>query len=316
LVRYFVFLLVGLSLTACSMSLSRWRETVGPALVYEPPVRQSSSGSPGRLIVVNWNVHVGAGDVARAVETIMKREQTSGFGAPEFVFLLQESFRRGAEIPSVVGAGVPRRIAPPGLAFDIEDIARNLGWWMYYAPSMRNGARSGDEAEDRGNAILSSLPLENVQALELPFVLQRRVALMATVTDARRNPVLRVAVAHLDTRAPLAQGWYFGGPAARNRQAGAVAAALESFSNNDGVPFVLGADLNTQFGLGEGAVDTISKVIARADCGKASTHVSGLLLDHMFVRLPHASLPPQCLRIDDTFGSDHYPLMLPLEFPR
>ena len=264
-------------------------------------------------MVVNWNVHVGHGNVADLIEAVTRRERASGFGPPEFVFLLQESFRRGSEVPTSTRPGVPRRIAPPSFAIDIEDIARDFGWWMYYVPSMRNGDRAGEEAEDRGNAILSSLPLEKLHAVELPFVVQRRVALMATVTDARRKPMLRVGVAHLDTRAPLSRGWILGGPAARTRQAQAIVAEIENFDAD--VPLVLGADLNTQFGRGEGAVEAISKVLARADCGKASTHTSGLLLDHMFARVPEGWPTPRCVRLDGTFGSDHYPLMLPFQIP-
>ena len=44
--------------------------------------------------------------------------------------------------------------------------------------------RNGTGASDRGNAILSDLPLDRVRAFELPFVLQRRVPLLATSSHA------------------------------------------------------------------------------------------------------------------------------------
>jgi endonuclease/exonuclease/phosphatase family metal-dependent hydrolase len=197
---------------------------------------------------------------------------------------------------------------------EIEEVAHELGWWMYYAPSMRNGKEVGQEAEDRGNAILSSLPLEGLEAVELPFVVQRRVALIATVTDAQKKPKVRVAVAHLDTQAPLLKGWFFGGPAGRKQQAEGIVTALKKFSA-DALPLIVGGDLNTHFGSGESAVETISRVAARTGCGHEATHVSGLTLDHVFARIPETWPAPKCTRVDDTFGSDHYPLVLALDLP-
>src|SRR6185503_2814273 len=133
---------------------------------------------------------------------------------------------------------------------------RKLGWWLYYAPSMRNGDGIGEHAEDRGNAILSSLPLQGAEAVELPFAAQRRVALVATVTDAQKQPRLRVAVTHLDTRASLLRGWIFGGPAARNKQAKELVSALKKFEA-DPLPLIVGGDLNTYLGA-KAVIDTMS----------------------------------------------------------
>jgi endonuclease/exonuclease/phosphatase family metal-dependent hydrolase len=298
--------------TACasSLKLTQWRETVGPVLAIAPPAVSTSNDPDGRLIVVNWNMHVGNGNIEALVDDLSKREASGGQGKPEFVFLLQETFRRGSEIPDPGRSSVPGRIAPPNSAMDIQGVARRLGWWMYYAPSMRNGKLVGEDAEDRGNAILSSLPLDAVEAIELPFVVQRRVALIATVTDAQKKPRLRVAVAHLDTRAPVAQGWILGGPVIRKRQAEGFVAALRKF--DDDLPLVVGGDLNTLLGSGEGAVDTVSRLASRAECGGKATHNSGFVLDHMFTRIPHGWKSAGCSRMDDTFGSDHFPLVLPL----
>jgi endonuclease/exonuclease/phosphatase family metal-dependent hydrolase len=243
---------------------------------------------------VNWNVHVGHGNVAHLVEELSRAEQAKGYDRPEFVLLLQETFRRGSEVPVPGNVSVPRRISPPISAMDIEDLARELGWWMYYVPSMRNGNRVGADAEDRGNAILSSLPLADLEAVELPFVVQRRVALIATVTDAQSKPKLRVAVAHLDTRAPFFKGWILGGPSARNRQAHGIVAALGKFQN-DNLPLVLGSDLNSVFGTGESAVATVSKAVARIDCGKQGTHIR-FRTDHVIARTREVRTP-DCARI-------------------
>jgi endonuclease/exonuclease/phosphatase family metal-dependent hydrolase len=258
---------------------------------------------------VNWNVHVGNGDVAGLVQKISDAEKANGFGKPEFVLLLEESFRHGPDIPASTGVKVPSRIAPADPKLDIQDVARKLGWWLYYAPSMRNGDGVGLDAEDRGNAILSSLPLGGLEALELPFAVQRRVALIATITDAEKKPKLRVAVTHFDTRAPLLRGWIFGGPAARNNQAKEFVSVLRKFQS-DSLPLVVGGDLNTYIGS-KGVIDTMSGIGSHTDCGNEPTHTWGAKLDHIFANIP-TDWPGHCVREGTTFGSDHYPLVFPL----
>src|SRR5262245_34026906 len=188
------FVLSGLvnQLIASEATLLSYRRTVGPPVMFAPAEPRPFADQKGRLIVVNWNVHAGHGDIEELIDKISGAEQANGFGKPEFVLLLQESFRQGNDIPVSTGIKVPRRIAPPDPNVDIEDIAGKLGWWMLYAPSMRNGNSDGEKAEDRGNAVLSSLPLGGVEAVELPFGVQRRVALIATISDHHKQPRLRV----------------------------------------------------------------------------------------------------------------------------
>jgi endonuclease/exonuclease/phosphatase family metal-dependent hydrolase len=296
-------------LIASDPSVVSYRKTVGPPIVFVPPQPYASVTPNGRLIVVNWNVHVGHGDVAGLVEKISSVERANGLGKPEFVLLLEESFRHGPDIPASVGVKVPSRIAPPDPKLDIQDVARKLGWWLYYAPSMRNGDGVGMHAEDRGNAILSSLPLGGLEAVELPFAVQRRVALIATISDAEKKPRLRVAVTHFDTRAPLLQGWIFGGPAARNNQAKEFVLAVKKFQS-DSLPLVVGGDLNTYMGS-KSVIETMSGIGPQTDCGDAPTHTWGAKLDHIFSNIP-ADWAGHCVRGDSTFGSDHYPLVFPL----
>jgi len=284
-------------------------QTVGPPIVFTPPHARPLAHPEGRLIVVNWNVHVGHGDVEGLIKRVSAAEAADGFGKPEFVLLLEETFRRSVDIPAASGTKVPSRIAPPNPDFDIEDLAHKLEWWLYYVPSMRNGNGLGEHAEDRGNAILSSLPLESVTAVELPFEVQRRVALVATVTDVLKAPKLRVAVTHFDTRAPLWHGWIFGGPAARTNQANGFVASLENVAT-DRLPLVVGGDLNTSLGS-KGVIDILSTVAPHSDCGNRPTHSWGLALDHIFARIPE-TWTANCVRGDSAFGSDHYPLVLSL----
>ena len=73
---------------------------------------------------------------------------------------------------------------------DVDDIAERFGLSVAYVPSMRNGpARDLVAREDRGNAILSTEPLVDVRAIELPFGKQRRVAITALI-QPRNKPGL------------------------------------------------------------------------------------------------------------------------------
>ena len=58
-------------------------------------------------------------------------------------------------------------------SMDIDDHAASLGLSILYVPSMRNGP---DLREDRGNAIISTEPLLDPFALELPLARQPRRA--------------------------------------------------------------------------------------------------------------------------------------------
>ena len=93
--------------------------------------------------------------------------------------LLQEAFRADASVPASHGfAGPPAPFLPRTVPrADIAEIARELRLNLRYVPSMRNGGRPSD----RGNAILSDAAARGARAIELPLVLQRRVALAATV---------------------------------------------------------------------------------------------------------------------------------------
>jgi endonuclease/exonuclease/phosphatase family metal-dependent hydrolase len=300
------------SVSPSESPVAAYRRTVGPPVTVVPLTHVRSPGPAGRLIVVNWNVHVGHGDVVGLINNISTTEAAGGFGKPEFVLLLEESFRQSPEIPAVAGGTAPRRIPPPEPRTDIEDLARRLGWWLYYAPSMRNGHGEGDDAEDRGNAILSTLPLEAAESVELPFAVQRRVAVIATVVNVERQPIMRVAVTHLDTRAPLMQGWIFGGPAARTRQAKGFVDAVKKFEA-DRLPMIVAGDFNTYLGS-SGVIDTVSRLAPRTNCGNQPTHTWGMTLDHIFANIPE-DWAARCVRPDSTFGSDHYPLVLTLNIP-
>jgi endonuclease/exonuclease/phosphatase family metal-dependent hydrolase len=276
--------------------LARWRGGVGA------PVHHTAGFShPTRsdeIAVVSWNIAVGDGDLRAFVETLPS-------GRP-FILLLQEAYRSG-NVPMQPGAffagrlGGSRATEDPD---DIEALAAELGLHAYYVPSMRNGGPRSDE--DRGNAILSTLPLTDLMAVELPFERQRRVAVAATVTglDGRGEPwQLRVVSAHLDNLASVKYGW-LGGEFGRARQARALREAIEW----DG-PTVLGGDFNTWFGFTEPAfVETLVAFHDTRITDRRATFGRFLRLDHLFFRLDEG-WSADFRRGDDRFGSDHYPLV-------
>jgi len=265
----------------------------------------------GRILIVNWNVHLCHGNVTALLHELSRRESAAGYGTPNFVLLLQEALRRDKDIPNPGRNRVPRRIAPPLRRGDIVDWAKKMKWRMFYAPSVRNGRLVGNRAEDRGNAILTNLPMNSVEQIELPVGVHRRIAVMAIIGEESR-PLFRVAAAHLDTRASLSRGWVFGGPSARKRQAQALVSVLEEVSN-DGLPLIVGGDLNTHLGVNEASVKAVSKIVRRKKHGLKATHRSGLILDYIFARVPESWESGRCMRMSSHFGSDHYPLVLAIE---
>jgi endonuclease/exonuclease/phosphatase family metal-dependent hydrolase len=181
---------------------------------------------------------------------------------------------------------------------------------------MRNGIESS-AAEDRGNAIVSTLTLREPVLVELPLERQRRVAVIAEVEGRTRagSPWrLRVADVHLDTALALGHGGPF---AARRRQANALVSALAE-SSDAMVATVLAGDFNAWLGEREPALDVLRRAFPESPQGAdRSTWVGPLgvhaKLDHVFVRGPVAASRVQ--RLPGRFGSDHYPLLTIVSFP-
>ncbi len=284
--------------------LARWRDAVGPPVI-------GSTASPihtttDKITVVSWNIANGQGDVVRFARTLPVDTPV--------VMLLQEAYRAGTEVPSRLKADASFAGRLGGASAgphcqEIETIAAALGLNIYYVPSMRNGGGSSDE--DRGNAILSSFPLTDLIAVELPFERQRRVAIAATMqgmSAAGKPWQVRVASAHLDNMRSLRRG-IIGGEYGRTRQARAIRQVL-----GDG-PTVLGADLNTWFGFSEKAYIETARAFPQTRVTDTRATFMGLLrLDHLFFRLA-PEWQGTFRRADDRFGSDHYPLVGTLILP-
>lgn len=192
--------------------LELWCRGVGPPVRHRPPEGDAPATPADEITFVAWNTNVGRGDLDRLVQDLRAGHLT-GTPAVHFVLLLQEVYRSGDPVPPLVpdpsrsadriGADLPDRDRG-----DIRAFARSQGLHLFYGPSMRNGhprrgpgADGGDPPEDRGNAILSTLPLSDLQIVELPVRKQRRIVAVATVEgkSSQGEPWrLRVASVHLD----------------------------------------------------------------------------------------------------------------------
>ena len=285
--------------------LTRWRMSVGPPVFLQPA--PSDAKPHDAITIVSWNTAVGAADIVGFVQTLPNPRGP-------LVLLLQEVYREGPEVPAHLAPGFAfaARLGDPadGPEFrEIKDVARTLGLAVYYVPSMRNGGPASDE--DRGNAILSNLPLTDLHAMELPFERQRRVAIAATVagqTDAGRPWRVRLVSAHLDNLGGIRRAW-IGAEYGRARQARGLTALLQ-----DSEPTILAGDFNTWFGFSDQAYVETARAFpeTRIDDRRATFH--GLLrLDHVFFRLA-PGWRAEFRRAPSRFGSDHYPLVGTLQF--
>lgn len=285
--------------------LARWRATVGPPVV-DRAGRSCEDAPIDSLLVVSWNVRVGYADIERFISDLRNGRVIPGVRIQQFVLLLQEALREDESVPPVNASSIcPSRIGGDGP--DIEKLSDSLGLALFYAPSMRNGCARLPR-EDRGNAIVSTLPITNLRALELPLVRQRRVAVLADVkvrTTRGDEWVVTVASTHFENRGPGKPGaWVFG----RARQAAALAAVLP-----DDRLMVVGGDFNTARGAGEPAVKIMAERFANAQMHQRKiTYISYSLvrahLDYLFFRSV-GNRPSPYWRARQRYGSDHYPIM-------
>ena len=298
------------------LRLDAWRRNVGVQVALDLTNSQTtqSARSQRSLVVLSWNVWIGRGRLRDVVSRIRNGDYVD-FGAdPDapLVVLAQEAYRRDASIPPQQEGQAGRvLIAQLGPQEDVVEAAHELGMNLRYAPSMRNGS----EQSDRGNAILSTLPLEAAHAVELPLVLQRRVVVTATLTlgDSR----LRLVSAHLDPRGPPGHRWL--GAAGRALQARHLIASVEDDTA------ILGADLN----LGRGRYELAWRLLGEAGFTlgvppslprwRHTFHaLPRLVLDYLLVRDRAGVIAEARVhRLDEhpqdrgarVFGSDHHPLL-------
>jgi endonuclease/exonuclease/phosphatase family metal-dependent hydrolase len=298
-------------------------EALGPIVLRPAPhtSRSRVADTVDHITVVGWNVHVGGGDIIALVRQLESGALT-GSPVGHYALLLQEVHRTSARIPAAPeGVRVPRRIEPRPATHGREDIvaiARRLDLSLYYVPSMRNGKET--PFEDRGNAILSTLPLDDFTAIELPMARQRRVAISARIRGvvvAADDPAptqalaLQVNVVHLDALAGPKRLWIFA-TGWRSHQARAFLDHLDPR-----VPSVLAGDLNTWFlGRWEPAYRRFAHAFPETRLTTTpSGHRARGRLDAIFYRLPLPAasctwIPRDpCGTHDARCGSDHRPLV-------
>jgi endonuclease/exonuclease/phosphatase family metal-dependent hydrolase len=173
---------------------------------------------------------------------------------------------------------------------------------------MRNGP---ELREDRGNAIISTEPLLDPFALELPLARQRRVALGAAVQVQTTAGPKRIELfnAHLEPLSSPKTLWVFKDP--RVGQVRAILDVLDSprYADASVAGVVLGGDFNTvRSGAGEDAYHLArmwATSLAREDA--RDTHMMGRL-DYLFFRLNNG-WTASTRRLDERFGSDHHPVL-------
>lgn len=302
-----------------ALELDTWCAAVGPA--YADVGAAPSSTAIDSLLVVSWNVHVGGGDLERFVAELRAGELTGGGEVEDFVLLLQEAYREAETVPR---PGRRMRVAeriethPPDTERQsIDVVAERLDLHVVYIPSMHNGRGAGrDVHEDRGNAILSTLPISEPVALELPVVRQRRVAvagIMRGRTSAGHDWELQVISVHLENRG----GRDIVGVSGRGAQAEWLMAALPHAELA-----VMGGDLNTWVqGAAEPAVTAVLPHFPEtpAELPGGPTHTSHLVvrrnLDYIFARMPGGAMRDY-RRVPHQYGSDHYPMIAWLHFPQ
>ncbi len=291
--------------------LAGWRQGVGPVRVAGAAVGENA-GWP--LTVVAWNMAVGGGDLEALVCWLGSRDAIEDGGTT--VLLLQEAYAAGPPIPKLGPTSRwARRIALPGrrIRTEVAAFALGSGMSLCYAPSMRNGGPE-DPAEDRGNAILATVPLRGLRVIELPMERQRRAAVAATVEVGGTEVAL--CSAHLDNRPAWTRAWRICGQVQR-RQAEALLAEFPATGSRspEPTPALLGGDFNTWL---RGHRQKASRMARHRfplprDPDLRPTHrfeIGGRLRksDYLMASAPRG-WRFECRRLDTTFGSDHFPLV-------
>ena len=294
-----------------TVELAQWCRAVGAPIFMQAPASAAAPPPLDELVVVTWNAHLAEGRLVDLIGELRAGAFTSRRPVRHFVLLLQELYRGGTDVPPFMpGSRTAFAILPRNPhATDARRYAASLGLSVLYVPSMRNGASL---LEDRGNAIISTEPLLDPLALELPLERQRRVAISTAiqVTINERPTRLELFNAHLEPLSSPKSLWVFRNP--RRPQARAILDLLKTprFHNGEAsVGTVLGGDFNiVQRGINEEAYRNARKwSTSLASENQRNTHAMGRI-DHLFFKLDKG-WSARTERLDNRFGSDHYPVL-------
>ena len=285
-----------------AQELGRWSAAVGRPVLQQTS-RLSESPALEQLTVVTWNVHGTHGRIVDFVERLSSGRLTQ-LPPTHYVLILQEAFRHDPEIPRFV-RGMRKAIRTPGTdpsVPDIEEIAARLDLSLAYVPSMRNG----NGPEDRGSAMLSTLPFVDVHALELPFRRERRVVVAASVRVevSGSSELVRFINLHFDPWASWRRLYVLGNP--RPDQARSVLTHLHG--TLAARHMVVGGDLNT-FWPGETATRTMLGHWGTSQGVDDPTPTRGRSrIDRLFFKFASTHVGDTRV-VRNTFGSDHRPVI-------
>ena len=307
-------------------NLLSWCQAVGSPVFVEPSEKEKKS-SIDKLTLVSWNVHVGSGDLDQFINDLQKGNLTDGEPVKHFVMLLQEAYRQDSSvpvnIPHYANAGNNIHVTTPrGSRDDIITVARNHGLGLFYVPSMRNGRQENTNVpEDRGNAILSTIPISHPMAVELPLERQRRTAIAGNIEDISKNKMswkIQLINVHLENRTSGLM-FFRGFSIARLHQ---ITALLKILPEEKIA--VMAGDFNTWFR--ETRESTIKHVenffnqlgiVSKSDTHKIPRKRYQLfpdrLVDYLFFRIPE-NWYTEKYYVNDYYGSDHYPLITKISF--
>lgn len=297
--------------------------TVGDPVVVFTPASGFDVPLPGdSLAVFSWNVAVGGGDLLSFLreEVGLACSGASSHPGPRLrhvVVLLQEAHRRSDALPPLRDPGLSgspsNHHAPRDGDPDVVETAARCGLATAYLPSGRNGAdRDGQPRMDKGNAILSTLPLGGLAAVEVPYETERKVALAADV-PLPGGQRLRVVALHLDVTTTFRRA-LLSGNQTRARQARGVLEALDSLERREGAapPTLVGGDFNAWSGA-ESALRLFRAAFPGSPPWDGTSTRGPFPADHVFFRKGAAPAPGVTLlaetyrRLDVRYGSDHGP---------
>jgi len=275
-------------------TMARWCGVVGSPLVKpNPNARFETPEANDSLAVFSWNIDVGSGDLLLFLEEevgLSCRDETSE-ASPSFahvVVFLQEAFHWSPDLPPVndqrLGARKSRHDPHPGGDPDIIEVAEQCGLALIYIPSGRNGVDDpGERLHDKGNAILSTLPLSDFQAIVLPYETERKVAVAATVPLSGSDS-LRLINAHLEVTTSFYRVLLTGNRT-RLRQTEGLLEALTVPEDGGGrrLPMLLGGDFNTWSGR-ESALKRLTSAFPDSPEWDGQASRGPFPTDHLFFR--------------------------------
>lgn len=327
----------------------RWCETLGPVEVNQVPLGGFAPLGPhDSLAIVVWNTDAGGGYVQEFLREELGLDCSGAAphlrpGSSHFVLLVQEALRRSNDIPDTpeklwVTPPPVKESERPGARLGIPEVARQCGLAYIYSAASRNGWQPRDGIrEDKGNAILSTLPLSDLIVAELPFEAARRVVPMATIHGPNADS-LRVASVHLITTPPAWRTLKTGN-SARLRQSLGLVEALKlieaerhgcspeevqsakcKVQSSGGFPIstVIAGDLNT-WSTRETALRHLVEYFPDSPPLLQEPTRGPFPTDHvLFRRGPDGGriLSHTYRRIDSAYYSDHNPIVIYFRFGR